>query len=69
MIRRVFLLQSIPKATATDLRERCGRIEQRYVGQSGQSDGVKGSKTQVQNGDVTVTTLRKRVLTSGDKIG
>ena len=36
------------------------------MGQSGQSDGVKGSKTQVQNGDVTVTTLRKRILTSGD---
>ena len=38
-------VDSEPKATATDLSERCGRIEQRYVGQSGQSDGVKGSKT------------------------
>ena len=35
----------------------------------GQFYGVKEAKTQVQNGDLMVTTLRKRVMTSGGKIG
>ena len=38
------------------------------MGQSGQSDVVKGAKMQVQNGDM-MTKLRLKVLTSGGKIG
>ena len=67
MIRRVFCV-SVDSESKAVVSEQCGRIAQRCVGQSSQSDGVKGAKTQVQKDDIMVTTLRKRVLTTGDRI-